>query len=65
MEVVFFLGVIIFLGGGIGFVIGSKVIICMFGVWYMVRMLEVVEEFLINVGFLGKGNVFDKVLLIE
>lgn len=45
----------IYIGGGIGVLEGFKVIIVILGLWYIYRMLEVVEGLLINVGFIGKG----------
>lgn len=45
------------LGGGIGLVYGILVIICIFGVWYLGCMMQVVDVFFMNLVFVGKGNV--------
>lgn len=55
-EVLMF-GVMIMLGGGMGLVIGINVIMCMFGFWYIICMLQFVDSFLMNFVFVGKGNV--------
>lgn len=65
IEEVLMSGVIIMIGGGIGFVVGINVIICIFGFWYMVWMFQVVDVFLMNIGFIGKGNVSLLLLLEE
>ena len=65
IEEVLYFGVIIMMGGGIGLVVGISVIICMFGFWYLMCMLQVVEVFLMNFGFFGKGNVLLFVVLEE
>lgn len=65
IDEVFVLGVMMMFGGGMGLVIGINVMICMLGLWYMEWMLQVVDGWLINFGFLGKGNVSLLQLFVE
>lgn len=44
------------IGGGTGPATGTNATTCTPGEWNMARMLEAVEEFPMNFGFLGKGN---------
>lgn len=62
---VFELGVIIMIGGGIGFIVGILVMICMLGQWYIYWMLESFVGLLFNFGLFGKGNVSIQFLLVE
>lgn len=65
VEEVLVFGVIIMVGGGIGLVVGIYVIICILGLWYILCMLQVVDSLLVNIGLLGKGNVFQLDVLCE
>ncbi|WP_216830821.1 urease subunit alpha [Alkalihalobacterium elongatum] len=49
-------GVTTMIGGGTGPATGSNATTCTPGRWNIHRMLEAVEEFPMNFGFLGKGN---------
>ena len=44
------------IGGGTGPATGTNATTCTPGEWNLARMLEAVEEFPMNFGFLGKGN---------
>lgn len=65
MEVALSSGVTTLIGGGTGPATGSKATTCTSGAWYIARMLEVGEEFPVNVGFTAKGNASDPAPLIE
>ena len=45
------------IGGGTGPATGTNATTCTPGAWNIARMLEAVENFPMNFGFLGKGNV--------
>ena len=49
-------GITTMIGGGTGPATGTNATTCTPGVWNIGRMLETVEGFPINFGFLGKGN---------
>ena len=49
-------GITTMIGGGTGPATGTNATTCTPGVWNISRMLETVEGFPINFGFLGKGN---------
>lgn len=53
------------IGGGIGFVEGIKVIIVIFGEWYLVWMLELLDGWLVNFVLFGKGNIVNFDVLWE
>jgi urease subunit alpha len=50
-------GITTMLGGGTGPATGTNATTCTPGSWNMARMLEASEEWPVNFGFLGKGNV--------
>ena len=52
-------------GGGTGPADGTKATTCTPGPWNLHRMIEAVEEFPVNFGFLGKGNDSLEPALIE
>ena len=49
-------GITTMIGGGTGPATGTNATTCTPGIWNIGRMLETVEGFPINFGFLGKGN---------
>jgi len=49
-------GITTMIGGGTGPATGTKATTCTPGAWNIRRMLEAVEAFPLNFGFLGKGN---------
>ena len=49
-------GVTTMLGGGTGPATGTKATTCTPGPWHIRRMLEAVDAFPLNFGFMGKGN---------
>ncbi|WP_166241705.1 urease subunit alpha [Paenibacillus turpanensis] len=49
-------GVTTMIGGGTGPAAGTNATTCTPGEWHIHRMLESVEAFPMNIGFLGKGN---------
>ncbi|MFF1765874.1 urease subunit alpha [Streptomyces sp. NPDC058249] len=49
-------GITTLVGGGTGPAEGSKATTVTPGPWHLARMLEAMEEYPLNVGFLGKGN---------
>src|SRR5918911_3070593 len=53
------------IGGGTGPADGTKATTCTPGPWNLHRMIEAVEEFPLNFGFLGKGNDSLEPSLIE
>ena len=58
-------GVTTMIGGGTGPAEGTKATTCTPGAWNIHRMLESVESFPLNFGFLGKGNASQPAALIE
>ncbi|CAN5898392.1 urease subunit alpha [soil metagenome] len=58
-------GVTTMIGGGTGPAEGSKATTCTPGAWNIHRMLEAVEAFPLNFGFLGKGNASRPDALVE
>jgi len=52
----FYAGITTMIGGGTGPATGTKATTCTPGAWNIRRMLEAVEAFPLNFGFLGKGN---------
>jgi urease subunit alpha len=52
----FYSGITTMIGGGTGPATGTKATTCTPGAWNIRRMLEAVEAFPLNFGFLGKGN---------
>ena len=58
-------GVTTMIGGGTGPAEGTKATTCTPGAWNIHRMLESVEQFPLNFGFLGKGNASRPEALIE
>ncbi|MCM3650298.1 urease subunit alpha [Metabacillus litoralis] len=58
-------GVTTMLGGGTGPATGTNATTCTPGEWNIHRMLEAAEEFPMNLGFLGKGNVSSEEAIIE
>jgi urease subunit alpha len=52
----FYSGTTTIIGGGTGPATGTKATTCTPGAWNIRRMLEAVEAFPLNFGFLGKGN---------
>ncbi len=53
------------IGGGTGPAHGTLATTCTPGAWHIARMLEAVEAFPINFGFLGKGNSSTPAPLVE
>jgi len=49
-------GITTMIGGGTGPATGTNATTCTPGPWNLARMLEAVEEYPLNFGFLGKGN---------
>jgi urease subunit alpha len=49
-------GITTLIGGGTGPAEGSKATTVTPGPWHLARMLEAMEQYPLNVGFLGKGN---------
>ncbi len=49
-------GITTLIGGGTGPATGTKATTCTPGAWNLARMLQAVDAWPINVGFLGKGN---------
>ncbi|MEM9218766.1 MAG: urease subunit alpha [Cyanobacteria bacterium P01_F01_bin.150] len=58
-------GVTTMLGGGTGPATGTNATTCTPGPWHMYRMLQAVDAFPLNFGFLGKGNSAQPQGLIE
>ncbi len=58
-------GMTTLIGGGTGPAEGSKATTCIPGAWNLHRMMEAVEAFPLNFGFLGKGNASKPDALIE
>src|SRR6202171_772077 len=58
-------GITTMLGGGTGPATGTNATTCTPGAWNLARMLQAVEEWPVNFGFLGKGNTATKEPLIE
>jgi len=53
-------GVTTMIGGGTGAATGTNATTCTPGEWYIKRMLEAADEYPMNLGFLGKGNSYNK-----
>ncbi|BER91633.1 urease subunit alpha [Atrimonas thermophila] len=49
-------GITTMIGGGVGPAEGTKATNCTPGPWHLHRMMEAVDNFPLNFGFLGKGN---------
>ena len=58
-------GITTMIGGGTGPATGTAATTCTPGAWNMARMLESVEAWPMNFGFLGKGNAGTELPLIE
>ncbi len=58
-------GVTTMIGGGTGPATGTNATTCTPGAWNMARMLQSIEAWPINVGFLGKGNAASTIPLVE
>ncbi len=58
-------GITTMIGGGTGPATGTAATTCTPGAWNMARMLESVEAWPMNFGFLGKGNAGMELPLIE
>ena len=58
-------GVTTMLGGGTGPATGTNATTCTPGAWNIARMLQAVEAFPLNFGFLGKGNASAPGPLVE
>ncbi|WP_256758063.1 urease subunit alpha [Cohnella sp. WQ 127256] len=65
IEVALASGITTMIGGGTGPATGTKATTCTPGAWNIHRMLESVENFPMNIGFLGKGNCATPEPLIE
>ncbi|NJR49344.1 MAG: urease subunit alpha [Leptolyngbyaceae cyanobacterium CSU_1_3] len=65
IEVAIASGVTTLIGGGTGPAAGTNATTCTPGPWNIYRMLQAVEAFPINVGFLGKGNASQPAALEE
>ncbi len=50
-------GITTMLGGGTGPATGTNATTCTPGPWHIEKMIEAAEEFPMNLGFMGKGNV--------
>jgi urease subunit alpha len=50
-------GITTMIGGGTGPATGTNATTCTSGAWNIARMLEAIEEWPVNFGLLGKGNV--------
>ncbi len=58
-------GVTTMLGGGTGPATGTNATTCTPGAWNLARMLQAVEAWPVNFGFLGKGNASAPAPLVE
>jgi urease subunit alpha len=58
-------GITTMIGGGTGPATGTDATTCTPGAWNMARMLQSVEAWPVNFGFLGKGNAATELPLIE
>jgi urease subunit alpha len=58
-------GVTTLIGGGTGPATGTCATTCTPGPWHLMRMLQAVEDFPVNIGLLGKGNASLPEALIE
>jgi urease subunit alpha len=65
IEVAIASGITTMIGGGTGPAAGTSATTCTPGPWHMSRMLEAVEAFPMNIGFLGKGNSSQPEALVE
>lgn len=64
-ETALYSGMTTMIGGGTGPADGSNATTCTPGPWNIHRMLESVEDFPLNFGFLGKGNASSREPLVE
>ncbi|MFF4253631.1 urease subunit alpha [Streptomyces sp. NPDC001663] len=58
-------GVTTLVGGGTGPAEGSKATTVTPGPWHLARMLEAMEEYPLNIGFLGKGNTVSREAMLS
>lgn len=58
-------GITTMIGGGTGPATGTNATTCTPGAWNLARMLQAVEAWPVNFGFLGKGNVATSAPLVE
>jgi urease subunit alpha len=58
-------GITTMIGGGTGPATGTDATTCTPGAWNMARMLQSIEAWPVNFGFLGKGNASTELPLIE
>jgi urease subunit alpha len=58
-------GITTMIGGGTGPATGTNATTCTPGAWNMARMLEAVDAWPMNFGFLGKGNASTQAPLVE
>ena len=58
-------GITTMIGGGTGPATGTNATTCTPGAWNLARMLQAVEAWPVNFGFLGKGNVATEAPLVE
>ncbi len=65
IEVAIASGITTMLGGGTGPAAGTNATTCTPGPWYLARMLQSIDAFPMNIGFLGKGNSSKPQALVE
>jgi urease subunit alpha len=65
IEVAIASGITTMIGGGTGPAAGTNATTCTPGPWHLARMLQAIEPFPMNIGFLGKGNSSQPAALIE
>lgn len=65
IEVAIASGVTTMIGGGTGPAAGTNATTCTPGPWYLARMLQSIDAFPMNIGFLGKGNSSQPQALVE
>lgn len=65
IECALYSGITSMIGGGTGPADGTNATTCTPGPWNMQKMLQAVEEYPMNLGFLGKGNCSDEKALAE
>ncbi|KUN85689.1 urease subunit alpha [Streptomyces griseoruber] len=58
-------GVTTLVGGGTGPAEGSKATTVTPGPWHLARMLEAMEQYPLNIGFLGKGNTVSQEAMLS
>jgi len=58
-------GVTTLVGGGTGPAEGSKATTVTPGPWHLARMLEAMEQYPLNIGFLGKGNTVSREAMLS